>query len=97
MWRGLRGVRRAVSSTGSEGGSAAERALRVKLEEQLGASFVQVTDTSGGCGSFYSILVVSAQFHGLGLLQQHKLVKEVIKQELSEAHGVTVSTRVPPA
>jgi stress-induced morphogen len=92
----LRRAVRLVSRTGGPDGTPAELAMRVKLEDRLGASYVQIQDTSGGCGSFYSVQVVSSVFSGHKLLEQHRMVKEVLSQEIAACHGVTIFTKCPP-
>jgi len=40
-------------------------------------------------------MVVSPKFAGVPLVQQHRMVNEVLKKEISGAHGITVSTMTP--
>ena len=44
----------------------------------------------------YNISVESPLFHGLDLVKQHQLVKQTLKKEISEMHGLTLSTKVSP-
>ncbi|CAM9751014.1 unnamed protein product, partial [Sphacelaria rigidula] len=60
------------------------------------ASKAIVQDISGGCGSMYKIEVESPLFHGQGLVAQHRLVKDALKTEIADMHGLTLHTR-PPA
>lgn len=86
---------RCVSTTGGEQGTAEENNLRLKLEQGLNASLVQVRDTSGGCGSFYAIYVVSDKFNGVRLIDQHRMVKDLLQSEVKSIHGLTLTTKTP--
>mmetsp|Transcript_27611 Transcript_27611/g.35674 ORF Transcript_27611/g.35674 Transcript_27611/m.35674 type:complete len:127 (+) Transcript_27611:85-465(+) len=76
-------------------GSNPEGAMAALLEEKLQASKVEVKDISGGCGSMYSILVESQLFKGKGLVQQHRMVKEILKTQIADMHGLTLHTKAP--
>ncbi|KPI84364.1 hypothetical protein ABL78_6571 [Leptomonas seymouri] len=54
---------------------------------------VKVVDASGGCGSFFNIDIVSPVFQGKPLIQQHRLVNSVLKDEISAIHGFTLNTK----
>mmetsp|Transcript_139 Transcript_139/g.215 ORF Transcript_139/g.215 Transcript_139/m.215 type:complete len:102 (+) Transcript_139:33-338(+) len=73
----------------------AEKAMTEKLTLALEATDVRVEDKSGGCGSFYAIMVESPKFAGLTTLKQHMLVKSTLADEMAQVHGATVETRVP--
>ena len=60
-----------------------------------GAKDIQVLDSSGGCGSMYEVYIEAAEFKGLRVIQQHKLVTEALKEEIKAMHGVRISTAVP--
>ena len=44
----------------------------------------------GGCGSFYAITITSEKLKGLPILKQHRRVKEVLKDDMTELHGLQV-------
>lgn len=54
---------------------SAEAKMTRLLTDRLAAEFVEVKDVSGGCGSFYTVTVVSARFEGLSMIKQHRLVR----------------------
>ena len=56
---------------------------------------LQVQDISGGCGSMYGLDIVSPRFQGLSTIMQHKLVNQVLAQEIKEWHGMQLKTKVP--
>ena len=43
----------------------------------------------------YSLDVVSEMFRGLGVVKQHKMVNEILKEEVKGWHGVQIKTRTP--
>lgn len=55
---------------------------------------VIVEDRSGGCGANFYIMVESNIFRGLPRLRQHRLVQEVLKDEIAKWHAVSIETRV---
>ncbi|CAI5738833.1 unnamed protein product [Hyaloperonospora brassicae] len=88
--------RRACLSSSTDGtGTEAEQAMHVALQQQLKAEHVKVTDVSGGCGSMFDVEVVSAQFAGQSRVKQHRMVNEVLKNEIKNMHGLTIRTMTP--
>lgn len=53
---------------------------------------MQVDDTSGGCGDFFRVTVVSKKFEGVSLVMQHRMVNELLKKQFDEIHGLTLKT-----
>lgn len=72
-----------------------ERRMEEVLKERLAASHVEVKDVSGGCGAFYTVIVVSPQFTGLTPLKQHRLVNEALEKDIGKMHGLTLRTFSP--
>jgi stress-induced morphogen len=54
----------------------------------------QVHDVSGGCGSMYAIEIASQRFKGLNMMKQHRMVNEVLAEEIRGWHGVQLKTEV---
>ena len=48
---------------------------------------------AGGCGQFFQIVVVSDQFDGKMLVKRHRMVNELIRQEVQNVHGLTLVTK----
>mgnify|MGYP001127831861 CR=1 FL=1 len=46
--------------------------IESKLKEALSPQLLRVEDTSGGCGSFFRVVVVSPKFAGLSVLKQQR-------------------------
>lgn len=84
---------RAASSTPPP--SPAEAALEAQLRAALpGATAVTVRDTSGGCGTMYSIDVAAAEFEGKPTVKQHQLVTAALREAVPTWHGFQLTTRV---
>ncbi|BGP40229.1 hypothetical protein JCM10449v2_004187 [Rhodotorula kratochvilovae] len=77
----------------SDGLSDGEKLLKDKLEQELKGAKVQVQDVSGGCGSFYAISVEHESFKGLSTIKQHRLVNELLKDEIKGMHGLQLKTK----
>jgi stress-induced morphogen len=73
-----------------------------QVEEMIKAGIpdaqVQITDLTGG-GDHYQAVVVSSQFAGKSLVQQHQLVYGAVKEAMaSEAiHALALKTYTPEA
>lgn len=57
---------------------------------------VIVEDRSGGCGANFYIHVESTAFRGKPRIQQHRIVQQVLKDEIAKWHAVSIDTVVPP-
>ncbi|KAJ4983565.1 BolA-like protein [Stagonosporopsis vannaccii] len=64
-----------------------------KIRGELEPTKLEVQDISGGCGSMYAIEIESPKFKGLTVIKQHKLVNQVLKEEIAQWHGVQLRTR----
>ena len=71
------------------------------LKQKLSASYVEVVDDSDqhkghvgaaeGGNTHFSILVVSDQFEGKGLVQRHRLVYDILKNHISQGiHALAI-------
>ncbi|OXG87631.1 hypothetical protein C349_01410 [Cryptococcus neoformans var. grubii Br795] len=69
-----------------------EEAIYKKLKERFPGSRLEVQDVSGGCGSFYTILISSPAFKGLTTVKQHKMVNECLKEDIKGIHGLQLKT-----
>ncbi|KAM5532401.1 hypothetical protein V8D89_013633 [Ganoderma adspersum] len=72
-----------------------ERLIHQKLTEKFKPSELRVEDVSGGCGTFYNIIIASEQFKGLTLVKQQRLVNQTLKEEIQGIHGLQLKTIVP--
>lgn len=82
--------RRLLSSPPME---AYEQKIYDILQEQFSPKKLDVRDVSGGCGSMFAILVESEKFKGIPMIKQHRLVNEVLKDEIAKWHGLQLRTK----
>lgn len=52
-------------------------------------------DVSDGCGAKFVSKIVSAKFEGLSLIQQHRLVNEILAEEMPVIHSFRMKTLTP--
>ncbi|KAL1643867.1 hypothetical protein SLS58_004540 [Diplodia intermedia] len=64
-----------------------------KIKDSLDPVRLEVQDISGGCGSMYALDIHSPKFKGLTVIKQHKLVNEILKDEIKSWHGVQLRTK----
>ncbi|XP_043937748.1 bolA-like protein 3 [Protopterus annectens] len=72
----------------------------VRLSQILKENFpraesVKVLDISGGCGAMYEIHVISEEFKGKRIVQQHQMINQALKDEIKSMHGLRIFTSVP--
>ena len=70
-----------------------EKKIYSMLQDSFLPKALQVKDVSGGCGSMFAILVESEKFKGIPMIKQHRLVNEVLKDEISKWHGIQLRTK----
>ncbi len=59
-------------------------------------SLVETQDLTGG-GDHWQVIIVSAAFEGKGLIEQHRMVNEVLKEPLADQriHALSLKTFSP--
>ncbi len=69
--------------------------IKSRIENSLETTFVDVMDLGGG--DHIRAIVVSPGFIGKPLIQQHKAVLDLFRQEIdsNEVHAFTVKTMTP--
>lgn len=66
-----------------------ESAIRQKVAN---VSTLVVSDVSGGCGQAYDVVIVSDAFEGLNTLKRHRMVNELLKDEIAQLHAFSQKT-----
>ncbi|KAG5884659.1 hypothetical protein JTB14_005403 [Gonioctena quinquepunctata] len=73
-----------------------EALIMNKLRKKFpSASTINVEDTSGGCGAMFNVAVETAEFKGLSVMKQHRIVYDTLKEQITEIHGLHLETRAP--
>lgn len=88
-------LRRLYSSklTPPSGLTEEETLVFEKLNRELAPESLKIEDLSGGCGQMYSIEVESSKFDGLTMIKQHRLVNQILKEDVSKWHGLRIKTK----
>ncbi|ORX52565.1 bola-like protein [Piromyces finnis] len=53
---------------------------------------IKVKDISDGCGSLYMVDVTSTKFDGLRMVKQHRIVMDILEEEMKTWHGIHIVT-----
>jgi stress-induced morphogen len=69
--------------------------VKTLIEGALPGAAVQVIDEGGG--DHLRVEVSASQFEGLSLIDQHRLVKDAVRErsDTGELHSLTIKTSVP--
>lgn len=85
----------------SEGGPV-EHVIRTKLSEKLEPSVLDIINESymhnvpKGSESHFRVVIVSDQFDGIKLLERHRLVQDILSEELaSQIHALSIQAKTP--
>jgi len=72
--------------------------VEAMIKAEMPDAQVQVQDLTGG-GDHYQVTVVSSQFEGKGLVQQHQLVYSALQEAMSSEaiHALALKTQTPEA
>lgn len=76
-------------------GFADKQTLEHLLKSKLNPNKLCVTDISGGCGQSFSIDIESFDFKGKSIIQQHRLVNSILKEEMKDIRAVQLKTAIP--
>ncbi|WWC71437.1 uncharacterized protein I206_105393 [Kwoniella pini CBS 10737] len=71
------------------------QSMETKLRSNLKIEFLEFIDTSGNCGSSYSVTIVSSDFNKKITLARHKLVNQILSHEISQLHAFSQKTLTP--
>src|SRR5690606_13055856 len=62
------------------------------LKDNLQPVALHVADISGGCGAMFSVYVASPQFEGVSMVKQHRMVYDLLREEIPAMHGLSLQT-----
>ncbi|KAK1323242.1 hypothetical protein QJS10_CPA02g00454 [Acorus calamus] len=71
--------------------------VEAALNSKLKPSHLDVTDISGGCGTSFSVEIVSDEFEGKRLLERHRLVNSAVSEYLKDIHALSIKKTLTPA
>ncbi|CAG8576107.1 2119_t:CDS:2, partial [Dentiscutata heterogama] len=79
---------RSDNNNNSETLTEGEKYLYEKLSKKFQPTKLHVQDISGGCGSMYAIEISSLQFNGLPIIKQHRMINELLEDDIKKMHGI---------
>jgi stress-induced morphogen len=70
--------------------------IRATLEKALPGAAIEMQDLTGG-GDHWQVFIVSPAFEGKGLVEQHRMVNEALKEEMADQriHALALKTYTP--
>jgi len=70
--------------------------IKSTLEKALPGAIIEMQDLTGG-GDHWQLYVVSSAFEGKGLIEQHRMVNEALKEEMADQriHALALKTYTP--
>jgi acid stress-induced BolA-like protein IbaG/YrbA len=70
--------------------------IKQTLAQALPVTLVETQDLTGG-GDHWQVIIVSSVFEGKGLLEQHRIVNEALKEPLADQriHALALKTYSP--
>ena len=70
--------------------------IKATLSQALPVSLVETQDLTGG-GDHWQLIVVSPAFEGKGLIDQHRMVNEALKEPMADQriHALSLKTYSP--
>lgn len=78
-----------------------QQVIQNKLEQAFGPTFLQVENESHmhnvapGSESHFKVTIASDQFDGLMLIKRHRLVNQLLADELRQIHALALHTLTP--
>jgi stress-induced morphogen len=70
--------------------------IKSTLEKALPGSTIEMLDLTGG-GDHWQLFIVSPAFEGKGLIEQHRMVNDALKEEMADQriHALALKTYTP--
>jgi len=70
--------------------------IKLALSKALPISVIETQDLTGG-GDHWQLIIVSSAFEGKGLVEQHRMVNELLKAPLADQriHALSLKTYSP--
>lgn len=71
---------------------ASKTEIEQKLNKSLKIQKLEVIDISGNCGTSFQIKIKSPDFMGKTPIMQHRIVNEILKDDLKDIHALQLKT-----
>ncbi|GAB5356688.1 hypothetical protein AAMO2058_000311100 [Amorphochlora amoebiformis] len=85
-----------MSARSKDSKKVTKESLSKVLSERIkGLEQCIVVDTSGGCGSAFELYLVTKAFDGVALLERHRMVQGLLKEEMKAIHALSMKTWTP--
>jgi len=70
--------------------------IKATLTHALPVSLIETQDLTGG-GDHWQVIIVSAAFEGKGLIEQHRMVNDALKEPMGDQriHALSLKTYSP--
>ncbi|SBS84461.1 BolA-like protein, putative [Plasmodium ovale] len=72
-----------------------QKVIEQKLSSALKPTFLELIDKSCGCGTAFDAVIVSSNFIDKRLLDRHRIVNDIIKEELQNIHAFSMKCHTP--
>ncbi|CRG97936.1 BolA-like protein, putative [Plasmodium gallinaceum] len=72
-----------------------QKIIEEKLSHVLKPTFLELIDKSCGCGTSFDAVIVSNNFANKKLLDRHRIVNDIIKEELQNIHAFSMKCHTP--
>ncbi|KAL1741544.1 bola-like protein [Schizophyllum fasciatum] len=69
--------------------------LEAAIRNAVPVTHLEIEDQSSGCGESYAIVLVSDAFQGKTTLARHRMVNEMLKNEIAQMHAFSQKTFTP--
>lgn len=69
--------------------------IEATLRENIPITYLEVLDESNGCGENYAVFIVSEAFVGKLPLARHRLINDVLKDQISQMHAFSQKHMTP--
>ncbi|KAF8894993.1 bola protein [Gymnopilus junonius] len=70
-------------------------ALEKAIKRAIPVTHLEIEDQSSGCGESYAIVLVSDAFEKKTTLQRHRMVNELLKDQIAQMHAFSQKTYTP--
>ncbi|KAF4611418.1 hypothetical protein D9613_003782 [Agrocybe pediades] len=70
-------------------------ALEKAIKRAIPVTHLEIEDQSSGCGENYAIVLVSEAFQGKTTLARHRMINDLLKDQIAQMHAFSQKTYTP--